>query len=119
MIENIFFSVLLVALIAGMVMYGIKLWGQYQFKKLMRDIDRWLEGYRSRLTGFNRFTISRQLVEEIFEDRYCYNTLSKAWPEMMSRKWVILDKIDNEWIVKPNHPDQEVKPLNLFQQGGN
>ena len=97
---SILFGVLFVCLI-GMAWGYVYYLNQERVKKeLLAEIEEWLDEYKRRTTGNNRFLLDVYMLQEAFPE-YSRKTVRLAWKEMVQMGWVQEDFIDKAWIVKP------------------
>lgn len=61
----------------------------------------WIEIYRAKLNGNNRFLISQEIIQEAFPE-FSVDQVATIWYRLIKeRRYVDTDQFDNAWVVKP------------------
>ncbi len=60
----------------------------------------WIESYRARLTGHNRFLISPEIIHESFPELSVDQVLTVWYRLAKERRYVDTDPFDGAWVVK-------------------
>jgi len=73
---------------------------QSQKKAMLDEVRLWLDQYRHKTTGNNRFLIDDEYLFRAFPE-YPPKIIKAVWREMVQMGWVQEDFIDKQWVVKP------------------
>ena len=61
----------------------------------------WIDSYRVRLTGNNRFLISPEIIHEAFPESSIDQVLMIWYRLAKERRYVDTDLFDGAWVIKP------------------
>ena len=67
--------------------------------RMERQVKSWIDEYRSRLTGSNRFVISEELLAKAFPE-YDREVIAEVWSRMIEKRIVDRDPMDQEMCIK-------------------
>jgi len=74
----------------------VVLWRSYQ---LERDVELFIEEYRSKLNGSNRFLLDEMLLRQAFPE-YSQYIIHKVWAKLVMTKAIERDMMDGAWCIK-------------------
>lgn len=89
MVVFLMFSVKLARLVSDRLTY----------RAAKKDIFRFVEGYKSRCVGNNRFLVTVEDLQNSFRE-YDTRMIQRVWVELISSKVIQQDPMDNEWCVR-------------------
>lgn len=72
---------------------------QIMFDKFYEEVKSYVEGYRRRCVGNNRFVVSLETLQDVFRE-YDTETIRKAWLRLIEDRIIEEDPVDGEWCIK-------------------
>lgn len=96
---SVIVSMLLLAIVLGYFVYIIAIHDIIEYRKALRDIIPWVESYKSRCTGNNRFVVTPTTLQDAFRE-YDYEVVRKVWLKLANKKIIEKDPMDNEWVIR-------------------
>jgi hypothetical protein len=87
-----------IAIVLGIIWYiGFKDW--YVRKEAKKDIFAYVESYRKRCTGNNRFLVNVEILQDAFRE-YDTPTINLIWLQLINEHVIEKDPNDDEWCVR-------------------
>lgn len=89
----------LVLLVVVVIWYAY--FGQYitDYRKAKRDIVPFVESYKRRCTGDNRFVVRVEDLQDSFRE-YNVEIIKKVWLDLIEMKLIEKDPVDGEWCIR-------------------
>ena len=89
----------IIVVIIGIVWYAY--FGQYvtDYNKAKKEIIPFVESYKKRCTGNNRFVVTKESLQDSFRE-YDIRTIEKVWLELIRLRLIQVDSQDQEWCIK-------------------
>jgi N-glycosylase/DNA lyase len=88
---------LLIAAIGVIWWVGFKDW--FIRREAKKDIFTYVESYRKRCTGNNRFLVNVETLQNSFRE-YDTKTINEVWLQLINERVIEQDPNDNEWCVR-------------------
>lgn len=92
-------SLVFLSIFIGYCVYVIYIHDWIEYRKARRDIVPWVESYKRRCTGNNRFVVTPAELQNCFTE-YDYQTIKKVWQYLISHNVIRRDEMDGEWVIK-------------------
>jgi len=83
------------------VVWWYAYFGQYvtDYHKAEKEIIAFIQSYRKRCTGNNRFIVTVESLQDSFRE-YDVRTIEKVWLELIRLRLIEEDPQDKEWCVR-------------------
>ena len=88
-----------VLFIVVVTVYFYWLQGWLEYRKAKEEICEYLEKYRGRCNGANRFVVNVSALQEIFVE-YDTETINKVWTDLVNKHVITKDPQDSEWCIR-------------------
>jgi len=89
---------IVIGLVAGYVyVYVLRDWLDY--RKARKEIFAFVNSYKRRCTGNNRFIVTVESLQDSFRE-YSSNVIAKVWIELVNERIIETDPQDNVWCVR-------------------
>ena len=69
------------------------------YKKARIEIFAYVEGYKRRCTGNNRFIVEVETLQDAFRE-YDTPTINKVWLELIKERVIEQDPLTNDWCIR-------------------
>lgn len=79
------------------VVYLLQDWMMY--RKAKGEIFAFVESYKKRCTGNNRFVVTVETLQDSFRE-YDTKVIEKVWKELVDDRRIVIDPQDQEWCVR-------------------
>lgn len=89
------------------VVFGVVLWffiwtfllkDWLDYRKARKEIFMFVNGYRRRVVGNNRFVVTVETLQNSFRE-YDTATVERVWEELVKKRVIYQDRMDNEWCI--------------------
>lgn len=87
----------LVLVLIVIYVYFIK--GESEYNKAKKEIIPFIESYRKRVSGNNRFVVTQESLQDSFRE-YDIETIKKVWMDLIEMKLIEKDVMDGEWCIR-------------------
>jgi hypothetical protein len=97
---GILISFLSVSVLAALVfVYVFVLKDRLDYKKAKAEIFPFVQSYKKKCTGVNRFVVTVPELQNIFRE-YETNIINRVWLDLIREHVIEQDPMDNEWVVR-------------------
>lgn len=85
--------------VLGYMLYVVSFRDFFVYRKAKRDIAEYVEGYKRLCRGNNRFVVTVETLQDSFRE-YDTPTIKKVWLDLINRRLIQQDPMDNEWCIR-------------------
>lgn len=79
------------------VVYMLQDW--FAYRKAKGEIFAFVESYKKKCTGNNRFVVTVETLQDSFRE-YDTKVIEKVWHELVNTRRIVVDPQDQEWCVR-------------------
>jgi len=97
--ETIIVICAIIIMVVGGSVVGIMLKRRSAFQSMENDVKMWIEEYKSKLTGSNRFLLNEDVLLKAFPE-YDQKTVRKVWTQLVVNRIVDRDPLDGEMCIR-------------------
>lgn len=69
------------------------------YRKAKGEIFAFVESYKKRCTGNNRFVVTVATLQDSFRE-YDTKVIEKVWHNLIDERRIVIDPQDNEWCIR-------------------
>lgn len=88
-----------VVVLSGVFIYIFVLKDKHEYKKAKAEIFPFVESYKRKCTGNNRFVVTVNSLQNAFRS-YETKIINKVWLDLVKERVIEKDPMDDEWCVK-------------------
>jgi hypothetical protein len=92
----------LATLVCGIVYYVVVVYvlqDWLAYRKAKGEIFAFVESYKKRCTGNNRFVVTVESLQDSFRE-YDTKIIEKVWQQLVDARKIVVDPQDQEWCVR-------------------
>jgi hypothetical protein len=90
---------LLIVLVAGVFVYVFVLKDIFEYRKAKAEIFPYVESYKKKCVGVNRFVVTVPELQNIFRE-YETKIINRVWLDLIREHVIEKDPMDDEWCVR-------------------
>lgn len=79
------------------VVYLLQDW--FAYRKAKGEIFVFVESYKKKCTGNNRFVVTVGTLQDSFRE-YDTKIIEKVWQKLADERKIVIDSQDNEWCIR-------------------
>lgn len=91
--------IIIVIAILGFIPVGVFVYVLIRSYQLEKEVELFIEEYRTQLTGSNRFLFDEQIMRTVFKG-YSDYIIHRVWAKLVVTKAIERDTMDGAWCIK-------------------
>jgi hypothetical protein len=90
---------ILIGLVSLAFVYVFVIKDEHEYKKAKADIFPFVESYKKKCTGMNRFVVTVPELQNVFRE-YETKIIKRVWLDLIKERVIEQDPLDDEWCVR-------------------